>query len=272
MKIISNSNSDISYHNLFDKLSSVLAKYASKEELSNSSKVSLVYEPEFQNFLKFSPGITAIIDFKKEGYVFMSDNVEELWGYKAEEFLKLGLVKTITIFPVSQNEIIINKIFPLMFKTFDEYAAKGEIFDIRISYNTKTVRADGTEGWYLHQMKVLHIDEFNKPQFGFKLISDISDFKKDEAIDFVVSKKSTDGIYKKVFAQTFISDKKTFPISEREIEVLSLIGSGKSSKEIADILFISEHTVNNHRKNMIKKVDVNTTGELLKKAIAHGVI
>ncbi len=79
--------------------------------------------PDFLNFLKYSPGITAIIDFKKEGYVFMSDNVEELWGYKAEEFLRLGLIKTITIFPVSQNELIIHKIFPLMFETFDRYAA-----------------------------------------------------------------------------------------------------------------------------------------------------
>jgi DNA-binding CsgD family transcriptional regulator len=269
---IENQEVQDSYHHLFNSLSGVLSKYASKEVLIESEELSLLKNPEFLSFLKYSPGITAIIDFKKEGYVFMSDTVEELWGYKAEEFLKLGLVKTITIFPRSQNEIIINQIFPLMFEKFDQYAASGEIFDIRISYNTKTLRADGTEGWYLHQMKVLHVDEYNKPQFGFKFISDISDFKKDEAIDFVVSKKDVNGIYKKVFSQTFISDKKVFLISDREIEVLALIGDGKTSKEIAEILFISEHTVHNHRKNMIRKLEVKSTGEILKKAIAHGII
>lgn len=261
-----------SYNHLFSDLSKVLGKYASRESLKHNKDPDLINNEEFQRFLKFSPGITAIIDFKKEGYVFMSDNVEEHWGYKAEEFLRLGLVKTITIFPVSQNELIISKIFPLMFETFDQYAATGEIFDIRVSYNTKTVRADGTEGWYLHQMKVLHIDEQNKPQFGFKLISDISDFKKDETIDFVVSKKNENGIYKKVYSQTFVGEKKTFAISDREIEVLALIGEGKSSKQIAELLFISEHTVYNHRKNMLKKMEVKSTGEILKKAIAYGII
>ncbi len=159
-----------------------------------------------------------------------------------------------------------------MFETFDQYAATGEIFDIRVSYNTKTVRADGTEGWYLHQLKVLHTDEYNKPQFGYKLISDISDFKKDEAIDFVVAKKDEKGIFKKIFSKTFVCDKKSFAISNRETEVLVLIGEGKSSKEIAEILFISEHTVSNHRKNLVKKLEVKSTGEALKKAIAHGII
>ncbi len=134
------------------------------------------------------------------------------------------------------------------------------------------MRADGTEGWYLHQMKVLHVDEHNKPQFGFKLISDISDFKKDEAIDFVVSKKNEQGIFKKIYSKTFVCEKKTFDISEREIQVLTLISEGKSSREIGEILFISEHTVYNHRKNMLKKLEVKSTSEIVKKAIAHGII
>ncbi len=100
-----------SYHHLFDDLSKVLTKYASRDQLAEKKALGLIQNEEFLSFLKYSPGITAIIDFKKEGYVFMSDTVEELWGYKAEEFLRLGLVKTITIFPVSQNEIIINSFY-----------------------------------------------------------------------------------------------------------------------------------------------------------------
>jgi DNA-binding CsgD family transcriptional regulator len=259
------------YYHLFNDFSSVLGQYSSKED-SVVEELTMLHNPNFLTFLKSSPGITAIIDFQNEGYVFMSDNVEEMWGYKAEEFLRLGLVKTITIFPVSQNEIIINKIFPVMFDYFHRHAEAGDVCDLRVSYNTKVVRADGSVGWYLHQMKVLHVDEHNKIQFGFKLISDISDFKKDEAIDMVIAKKDHNGIFKKIFSQTFITDKKTFAISTREIQILELIGEGKSSKEIADMLFISEHTVFNHRKNMIKKLGVKSTGEILKKAIAHGII
>ena len=259
-----------SYYQQFHNLSSVLNQYSSQAE--NKKSLDLIHNPDLLAFLKASPGITAIIDFQKEGYAFMSDNVEEMWGYKASEFLRLGLVKTITIFPLSQNEVIINHVFPLMFECFARHIEAGDIYDIRVCYNTKMIRADGSVGWYLHQLKVLHVDEENKPQFGLKLISDISDFKKDESIDMVISRKDENGIYKKIFSQNFIGDKKIFAISNREIEVLTLIGEGKSSKEIADILFISEHTVNDHRKNMIRKMEVKSTAEILKKAMAHGII
>ncbi len=260
------------YRHLFTELSSVFSLNSSNETLVSRKELSLLKNPNFIDFVNSSPGITAIIDFQIEGYLFMSDNVKEFWGYKSEDFIKYGMVKTITIFPVPQNEILINKIIPLMFEYFSHYAETGNAQDIRVSYNTKVIRADGSMGWYLHQIKILQSDENNKPQFGLKLVTDISDFKKDEAIDLVISKKDDNGIFKKIFSQTFVSDKKDFNISEREIEVLALIGAGKSSKEIADLLFISEHTVNNHRKNMIRKLDVKSTGEIVKKAIAYGII
>ena len=162
-----------SYYSQFHDLSAVLAQYSSKEDSITRKPLDLIYNPDLFNFLKSSPGITAIIDFSAGGYTFMSDNVHEMWGYKAEEFLRLGMVKTITIFPVSQNDVIIHQIFPLMFDCFDRHIKAGDIYDIRVSYNTKVIKADGTEGWYLHQMKVLHVGKENKAQFGFKLVSDI---------------------------------------------------------------------------------------------------
>ncbi|WP_244526881.1 response regulator transcription factor [Pseudozobellia thermophila] len=55
-------------------------------------------------------------------------------------------------------------------------------------------------------------------------------------------------------------------ISSREEEVLRLIANGFSSKEIADILFISNHTAISHRKNLIEKFQVRNTAHLVKKA------
>ncbi len=55
-------------------------------------------------------------------------------------------------------------------------------------------------------------------------------------------------------------------ISSREKEVLHLIGEGYSSKQIADMLFISNHTAISHRKNLIEKFQVKNTAQLIKKA------
>lgn len=60
--------------------------------------------------------------------------------------------------------------------------------------------------------------------------------------------------------------------SQREREVLNLLSDGKSSKEIADSLFITERTVESHRKNMIEKGKVKNTVELIAYASSLGVI
>ncbi|WP_421764538.1 response regulator [Ekhidna sp.] len=57
-------------------------------------------------------------------------------------------------------------------------------------------------------------------------------------------------------------------LSEREMEVLQLVSDGKTTKEIAEELFVSTRTVETHRVNMMKKLNVQNTAELIKKA-AH---
>jgi DNA-binding NarL/FixJ family response regulator len=60
--------------------------------------------------------------------------------------------------------------------------------------------------------------------------------------------------------------------SAREREVLALLSKGQSSKEIADTLFITERTVESHRKNMIEKGRVKNTVELIAYASALGLV
>ena len=61
-------------------------------------------------------------------------------------------------------------------------------------------------------------------------------------------------------------------LSEREMEILTLVSEGKTTKEIAAQLFVSARTVETHRVNMMKKLDVQNTAELIKKAAKLGLI
>ena len=54
------------------------------------------------------------------------------------------------------------------------------------------------------------------------------------------------------------------PLSKREQEIVRLIGEGKTSQEIADILFIGKTTVDTHRKNILKKLSLQGKTELLR--------
>jgi DNA-binding NarL/FixJ family response regulator len=59
-------------------------------------------------------------------------------------------------------------------------------------------------------------------------------------------------------------------LTHREREILKLLSDGKSSKEIGDLLFISLRTVQNHRANIMKKLKVRRTADLIKYAVHKG--
>jgi two-component system, NarL family, nitrate/nitrite response regulator NarL len=72
-----------------------------------------------------------------------------------------------------------------------------------------------------------------------------------------------------------ISEKMNKPmpiISSREKEVLKLIADGLTNPQIADKLFISLHTVDSHRKNLLTKFDVSNTASLIKLAAQHSMV
>jgi DNA-binding NarL/FixJ family response regulator len=52
-------------------------------------------------------------------------------------------------------------------------------------------------------------------------------------------------------------------LTERENEILELLALGKTSKEIAEALYISKHTVDTHRRNIIEKTKTQSIQELL---------
>jgi two-component system nitrate/nitrite response regulator NarL len=56
-------------------------------------------------------------------------------------------------------------------------------------------------------------------------------------------------------------------LSVREKDILRLIGEGHSSQEIADILCIGKATVDTHRKNIIKKINIHGKTDLIRFAI-----
>ena len=55
-------------------------------------------------------------------------------------------------------------------------------------------------------------------------------------------------------------------LSNKETEVLGLISKGLTTKEIATKLFVSSRTIETHRANILKKLEVKNTAELIKKA------
>lgn len=64
----------------------------------------------------------------------------------------------------------------------------------------------------------------------------------------------------------------TPPLTTREQEILRLIACGNSCKDIAALLSISLKTAENHRKNIMNKLDIHNTAGLVHYAIRYGIV
>ena len=61
-------------------------------------------------------------------------------------------------------------------------------------------------------------------------------------------------------------------LTEREGQVLEQLSHGKTSQEIAESLYLSPHTVETHRKNIILKMNASNSAHLVRIAFEQGIL
>jgi DNA-binding NarL/FixJ family response regulator len=88
-----------------------------------------------------------------------------------------------------------------------------------------------------------------------------------------------DAIMKLVFEDFYSNEKLKSPgkklpheLTKREFEILGLIAMGRTNKELAEALFISDKTVQTHKTNILEKLGLRNTTELIKYAIKNKII
>lgn len=69
-----------------------------------------------------------------------------------------------------------------------------------------------------------------------------------------------------------IRSDRTIHLTKRELEVLSLVIEGKSSKEVADELYVSKRTVDFHLANIYEKLQVSNRVQAFRRATSLGLI
>ena len=91
-------------------------------------------------------------------------------------------------------------------------------------------------------------------------------------MDSAVSGKVVEKLLQAPSEPVHIKNSNYNALTEREQELLVLIAEGLSNDQIAERLFISLKTVKNHRSNIMKKLDLHSTYELIRYAARLGVI
>lgn len=134
-------------------------------------------------------------------------------------------------------------------------------------------------------LKVIILTMYNEPAFVRKAKSLganaylLKNYSSDELLQVISS--INDGVFQtsreivlaKENDNTFNSSFSVISqLSPKEKEIIKHVANGLSSKEIAENLFISVHTVDTHRRNLLKKLNLNNTASLVGFAYENNII
>jgi DNA-binding CsgD family transcriptional regulator len=200
-------------------------------------------------------------------YLFVSPNFKNVLGLSFNEDMSLdekGFLIDDCIHPDDMPVLISlqKRAFDYVFKLpYMERCDYKYVFEFRVR------RVSGEYIRVLCQYQMLEAGEQGKPLLllGVVDISPNQDLK--AHIKFrLINYKTGDIIPIPVIENTNIS------LTKRELEVLEMVDEGMMSKEISNKLFISIHTVNRHRQNILKKMKVDNLSEAINYAQKLGLL
>jgi DNA-binding CsgD family transcriptional regulator len=144
-----------------------------------------------------------------------------------------------------------------VFKTAQDLFITGEGCYI-MSSNFRMRNPDGIYENTLYQCYIY----YNKTPFNsvniFQLVTNIEMYKKNEGFHYY---RGNDMNYFRYPDDELL--KTGLPFSQREFEIIQLAGQSLSSEQIAEKLFLSTHTVNTHRRNILKKTGKTNISDLI---------
>lgn len=142
---------------------------------------------------------------------------------------------------------------------------------VYLVFYVRCIRKDGTAIFIQNQNIPLAFDSQNIPYLFVNILTDISSLQPGNIPHVVMINKKSN--------QHFLLDKNTLMLkpegrlfSDRELEIIHHLVRGLSSMEISQKLFISYETVRTHRKNILKKINANTTAELVRYVLMNKVV
>ena len=206
-----------------------------------------------------------LFDYRKYRYAYIDSSILAVSGHSEQDLQNsLDRLSKIKLYSARSKSFVEHKALPFYRKIKQKFDAESikklqvsflaEILTkeedlIPININVHPLEVDAS-GKILSDLGIIRIlpEKIRRLKFAYRLNTDESD--QIQLLTNVMFPMHTEPSLKK--------------LSRREMEVLQLLSQGKSSREIGEILFISQHTVDTHRRKMIRKMDVRSTFDLIK--------
>lgn len=220
------------------------------------------------------PPLFFVIDYTRAGYLLMTDASKMITSYDPRDFLDGGIPALIDVFQKDDFRVYNEQVFPANIRFLQEHPIETHR-NFLFSYNFRVKRQEGGFVSILQRGSYITSRETGLPLYSLGMVTDITPFKRDTVMYHTIETvEHHDGAFTKTALESncFFPNEEDKLLSKQERRVLGYMAEGQSSKQIAWKLKISENTVSNHRKNMLRKTNTKNVAELIALACRSGLI
>jgi DNA-binding CsgD family transcriptional regulator len=142
-------------------------------------------------------------------------------------------------------------------------------FETSLLVDYRIRKANGDHIKVLRQTSVFELDErTGKPRSTLSICRDISRIKSSRTICWQYTGRGAEVFRRRLARQRLLGP--SYHPTKREMEVIALVVDGQCSNQIAKALGIALTTVNTHRRNILDRLELKKTAELVRSAVEQG--
>lgn len=246
---------------VYDELKKIWSNIT-KDEAIKDSAFDIRMHKKLLDIFQAGDYYYLINNVRKSKFDLVSPEIEKVLGYPLQQ---VDLPFFTSLLHPDDLSTYLN--FEAAVERFFANVSGEQLFRYKIQYDHRMRRSDGKYIRVLNQYVIIQHDADDVRTFVVH--TDITHLKKDPIP--VLSFIGLDGepSYHNVNPITIFKPTKEV-FTKREKDILKALASGMSSLEISEELNISKHTVDSHRKNMLKKTEAKSTNEIISIAFNRG--
>jgi DNA-binding CsgD family transcriptional regulator len=197
--------------------------------------------------------IYAVYDMNKHNYILKSREQKRLFGFSTDDDIQTHYSN------IHPDDLAFVLEADNMVYDFYSNIVPDEKMDYKLVYDFRIKNVDGIFMRYMHQAVTLELDNSGKVWLSLVISHQISESSIYEKPQRRLINMKTKKLH--LFEDEEL--KSNYLLSNRETEILDLIARGYESRDIAEKLFISINTVNNHRQNILRKTQTENTNQAI---------
>jgi len=216
-----------------------------------------------------------VIDYTAGQYLAITDAVRQISGYHPQDFIATSLGSMVDAFFNKDDFAVYNQKIFANNTSFLKTTPHEEHRDYIFSYTFRFIRQDKKIANVWQRGSYITSAETGLPLYSLGMLMDLTHIKTDTAMVHTIEKVGMQNgrvSNQLVSRDYFYPDAEEGQLTRREKAVLQYLAEGYSSKQVAEKMFLSGHTIVSHKQNMLRKTNTKNIAQLVAFAITNRII